>query len=432
MDGHRLRNDVRHRHPRIEAGRRILKDQLPGGLQQLLVRPELGPELLVADEPIASLDVSIQAQIINLFRHLQKEHGFTFLFIAHDLAVVRYLCSRVGRILKDQLPGGLQQLLVRPELPRIADVDSQIPYSPRRRPEDAHNAPRHRGLSGPGFSQEDIFYDPRHPYTWGLLRSLPAWAREDEPLYTIPGMPPSLLHPPKGDAFACRNEYALAIDYQEARRSKICAWIVTSRAVVGSSAKSIFGPQARAMAMTLRCRIPPEKSKGYRPYRSSGRLRDVQARLGTASVLVTHDLGVVARAADRVAVMYAGRIVETGTVEDIFYDPRHPYTWGLLVPVLRPVDAHQLHQLQHPPPYLRPIHPGLMDPHRLLDLRRIPLPSSRRGAGHRGGIRLREERAVPVHHEAPAPERLDQGGDHSGGRSSSTPRTQRNPRPRSR
>lgn len=60
------------------------------------------------------------------------------------------------------------------------------------------------------------FYDPRHPYTWGLLRSLPAWAKDGEPLYTIPGMPPSLLHPPKGDAFACRNEYALAIDYQEA------------------------------------------------------------------------------------------------------------------------------------------------------------------------------------------------------------------------
>ncbi len=63
---------------------------------------------------------------------------------------------------------------------------------------------------------EDIFYDPRHPYTWGLLRSLPAWAEEGQPLYTIPGMPPSLLYPPRGDAFACRNEYALAIDYQEA------------------------------------------------------------------------------------------------------------------------------------------------------------------------------------------------------------------------
>lgn len=59
-------------------------------------------------------------------------------------------------------------------------------------------------------------------------------------------------------------------------------------------------------------------------------LRDVQQKLGTATVFVTHDLGVVARVADRVAVMYAGKIIETGTAEDIFYDPRHPYTWGLL------------------------------------------------------------------------------------------------------
>lgn len=59
-------------------------------------------------------------------------------------------------------------------------------------------------------------------------------------------------------------------------------------------------------------------------------LRDVQRKLGTATVFVTHDLGVVARVADRVAVMYAGKIVETGTAEEIFYDPRHPYTWGLL------------------------------------------------------------------------------------------------------
>ena len=61
------------------------------------------PELLVADEPVASLDVSIQAQIVNLFRHLQDEHGFSFLFIAHDLSMVRYLCDRVGVLLRGKL-----------------------------------------------------------------------------------------------------------------------------------------------------------------------------------------------------------------------------------------------------------------------------------------------------------------------------------------
>ena len=63
---------------------------------------------------------------------------------------------------------------------------------------------------------EDIFYDPRHPYTWGLLRSLPALSRGKETLPIIPGMPPTLIDPPQGDAFAPRNEYALAIDYEEA------------------------------------------------------------------------------------------------------------------------------------------------------------------------------------------------------------------------
>lgn len=63
---------------------------------------------------------------------------------------------------------------------------------------------------------EDIFYDPRHPYTWGLLRSLPALSRGKETLPSIPGMPPTLIDPPQGDAFAPRNEYALAIDYEEA------------------------------------------------------------------------------------------------------------------------------------------------------------------------------------------------------------------------
>ena len=65
-------------------------------------------------------------------------------------------------------------------------------------------------------------------------------------------------------------------------------------------------------------------------------LRQIQKQIGTATIFVTHDLGAVARVADRVAVMYAGKIVETGTAEEIFYDPRHPYTWGLLnsLPIL--------------------------------------------------------------------------------------------------
>ena len=129
------------------------------------------PAILFADEPTTALDVTIQAQILDLLRQIQQQLGTATVFVTHDLGAVARVADRVAVMYAG----------------KIVEIGTA----------------------------EEIFYDPRHPYTWGLLQSLPALSRGRETLPTIPGMPPDLLHPPKGDAFACRNPYALDIDYEE-------------------------------------------------------------------------------------------------------------------------------------------------------------------------------------------------------------------------
>ena len=146
-----------------------------GGMRQrsvLAIALASNPRILFADEPTTALDVTIQAQILDLLRDVQRKLGTATVLVSHDLGVVARVADRVAVMYAG----------------RIVEIGTT----------------------------EEIFYDPRHPYTWGLMRSLPAYAQRGEPLYTIPGMPPSLIDPPVGDAFACRNEYALAIDYEEA------------------------------------------------------------------------------------------------------------------------------------------------------------------------------------------------------------------------
>ncbi len=145
-----------------------------GGMRQrsvLAIALAGDPAILFADEPTTALDVTIQAQILDLLRDIQQKLGTATVFVTHDLGVVARAADRVAVMYAGKI------------------VETGV--------------------------VEEIFYDPRHPYTWGLLRSLPALSRGREELYTIPGMPPTLLNPPRGDAFACRNPYALAIDYEE-------------------------------------------------------------------------------------------------------------------------------------------------------------------------------------------------------------------------
>lgn len=147
---------------------------LSGGMRQrcvMAIALAADPRLLFADEPTTALDVTIQAQILELLKEVQKRLHTATVFVTHDLGVAARVADRVA-----------------------------VMYAGK--------------IVETGTAQE-IFRDPRHPYTWGLMRALPAFAKEEESLYSIPGMPPTLIDPPKGDAFACRNEYALGIDYEE-------------------------------------------------------------------------------------------------------------------------------------------------------------------------------------------------------------------------
>lgn len=128
-------------------------------------------QLVEMDEPTTALDVTIQAQILDVFRRIQKKLGMATVFINHDLGVVAGVADRVAVMYAG----------------KIVEIGTA----------------------------EEIFYDPRHPYTWGLLQSLPILSRGKEWLPTLPGMPPTLIHPPKGDAFAERNAYAMRIDYEK-------------------------------------------------------------------------------------------------------------------------------------------------------------------------------------------------------------------------
>lgn len=147
--------------------------EFSGGMRQRIVIAialMASPEILICDEPTTALDVTIQAQILELINNIKAERKLSCIFITHDLGVVANMADRVAVMYAGKI----------------------VEYG----------------------RSEEIFYDPKHPYTWALLSSIPD-VDSKEKLEAIPGTPPNMIYPPKGDAFAARSKYAMNIDFRK-------------------------------------------------------------------------------------------------------------------------------------------------------------------------------------------------------------------------
>ena len=172
--------------------------QLSGGMRQRIVIAialSCDPYVLICDEPTTALDVTIQAKILELIQDIQKKKDLSVIYITHDLGVVAKVADYVN-------------VMYAGKIVETGTID-------------------------------EIFYDPRHPYTWGLLSSMPDLDTDDDELYTIPGTPPNLAHEVKGDAFAPRNKYALNIDLRieppmfkvpGSTTPKVASWLMHEKA----------------------------------------------------------------------------------------------------------------------------------------------------------------------------------------------------------
>ena len=161
----------------IDAEKRMKNypHQLSGGMRQrvvIAIALSCEAKVLICDEPTTALDVTIQAKILNLIKDIQAQMGLSVIYITHDLGVVAKVADFVN-------------VMYAGKIIETGTVD-------------------------------EIFYDPRHPYTWGLLSAMPDLETDDARLYSIPGSPPNLLHEPTGDAFTARNQFAMKIDEKAA------------------------------------------------------------------------------------------------------------------------------------------------------------------------------------------------------------------------
>lgn len=170
--------------------------QLSGGMRQrvvIAIALACDPEVLICDEPTTALDVTIQAKILELIQKLQRERNLSVIYITHDMGVVAKVADSVAVMYAGKVV--------------------------------------ERGTA------REIYFDPRHPYTWGLLLAIPDLSTASDRLYTIPGAPPNMLGELTGDAFAARNQYALNIDFEEeppefqvTQTHAVRSWLLDDRA----------------------------------------------------------------------------------------------------------------------------------------------------------------------------------------------------------
>ena len=191
--------------------------QFSGGMRQRIVIAialAANPDILICDEPTTALDVTIQAQILELINKIKEERNLSIIFITHDLGVVANMADRIAVMYAG----------------KIVEMGTS----------------------------EDVFYSPAHPYTWALLSSMPD-LDTNEKLEAIPGTPPNMIYPPKGDAFAARNKYAMKIDFEEqppmfeiSETHSAATWLLHPNAPKVEMPKAILARIERMKAMNAK------------------------------------------------------------------------------------------------------------------------------------------------------------------------------------